>query len=89
MFSAPRPRPGQKFHVGADRQISFAELPAAKGEPLALQFEDFLSTVESRTEPKLNGAVARRALEVALAILAKMKEHSQVVAQSLVTGWTP
>ena len=31
-----------KFHVGADRQISFAELLVAKGEPLALQFEAFL-----------------------------------------------
>jgi len=78
-----------KFHVGADRQISFAELPASKGEPLALQFEAFLSSVETRSEPKLNGVVARRTLEVALAILDKMKEHSQVVAQSLVTGWTP
>ena len=78
-----------KFHVGADRQISFAELPAAKGEPLALQFEAFLSSVETRSEPKLSGTAARRTLEVALAILDKMKEHSQVVAQSLVTGWTP
>jgi predicted dehydrogenase len=77
-----------KFHVGADRQISFAELPVAKGEPLALQFEAFLSSVETRSEPKLSGAAARRTLEVALAILDKMKEHSQVVAQSLVTGWT-
>jgi predicted dehydrogenase len=78
-----------KFHVGADRQISFAELPVGKGEPLALQFEAFLSSVATRSEPKLNGAVARRTLEVALAILDKMREHSQVVAQSLVTGWTP
>ena len=77
-----------KFHVGEDRQISFAELPAAKGEPLALQFEAFLSSVETRSEPKLSGTAARRTLEVALAILDKMKEHSQVVAQSLVTGWT-
>jgi predicted dehydrogenase len=78
-----------KFHVGGDRQISFAELPATKGEPLALQFEAFLASVESRSKPKLNGEVARRTLEVALAILDKMKEHSEVVAQSLVTGWTP
>jgi predicted dehydrogenase len=78
-----------RFHVGADRQISFAELPAAKGEPLALQFEAFLSSVETRSEPKLSGVAARRTLEVALAILDKMKEHSQIVAQSLVTGWTP
>jgi predicted dehydrogenase len=77
-----------KFHVGADRQISFAELPVAKGEPLALQLEAFLSSVETRSAPKLSGDAARRTLEVALAILDKMKEHSQVVAQSLVTGWT-
>ena len=78
-----------RFRVGADRQISFAELPAAKGEPLSLQFEAFLSSVETRSEPKLSGLAARRTLAVALAILDKMKEHSQVVAQSLVTGWTP
>ncbi len=77
-----------KFHVGADRQISFAELPLTKGEPLALQFAAFLNCVETRAEPKLNGAAARRTLEVALAILDKMKEHSQVVAESLLTGWT-
>jgi len=78
-----------KFHVGAERQISFTELPVAKGEPLALQFDAFLDSVESRAEPKLNGVAARRTLEVALAILDKMKEHSQVVAQALLTGWTP
>ena len=78
-----------RYHVGPDRQISFAELASARGEPLALQFEAFLSSVETRREPKLSGPVARRTLEVALAILDKMKAHSQVVAQSLVTGWTP
>jgi predicted dehydrogenase len=78
-----------QFHAGADRQISFAELPAAKGEPLALQFDAFLTSVETRAEPKLNGSAARRTLKVALAILDKMKEHSQVVEQSLLTGWTP
>ena len=51
-----------KFHVDEDRQISFAELPSAKGEPLALQFEAFLSSVETRAEPKLNGVAARRTL---------------------------
>ncbi len=78
-----------KYRVGADRQVSFSELPVVKGEPLALQFDAFLSSVETRSEPKLNGVVARRTLAVALAILAKMKEHSEVVAQSLVTGWKP
>jgi predicted dehydrogenase len=78
-----------KFQVGAGRHISFAELPAVKREPLAVQFEAFLESVTSRAEPKLSGSVARRTLKVALAILDKMQEHSQLVAQSLVTGWTP
>ncbi len=78
-----------KFHVGPDRQISFADLKAAPGEPLALQFDAFLNSVVTRSEPKLNGVVARRTLEVALAILDKMKEHSDVVSESLVSGWTP
>jgi predicted dehydrogenase len=78
-----------QFRVGADRQISFSQLPSTPGEPLALQFDAFLEAVKTRAEPKLNGRVARRTLEVALAILDKMKEHSQVVAQSLETGWTP
>ncbi|HTM48062.1 MAG TPA: Gfo/Idh/MocA family oxidoreductase [Bryobacteraceae bacterium] len=78
-----------KFHVGPDRQISFMELPSAKGEPLALQFESFLNSVETREQPKLDGMTARRTLEVALAILDKMRVHSEAVAQSLVTGWTP
>src|SRR5439155_24001466 len=78
-----------RYRVGPDRQISFSELASIPGEPLALQFEAFLASVETRAEPKLSGPAARRTLEVALAILDKLKEHTQVVAQSLVTGWTP
>jgi predicted dehydrogenase len=77
------------FSVGAGRQISFEQLTVTKGEPLALQFESFADCVEGRRTPKLDGAGARRSLEVALAILAKIEEHSRIVAQSLVSGWKP
>lgn len=77
------------FSVGADRQISFQQLPVAKGEPLALQFDAFLDAVETRQTPKLNGAAGRLSLGVALAILAKIEEHSRIVAQSLVSAWKP
>jgi predicted dehydrogenase len=77
------------FSVDANRQIGFQQLPVEKGEPLARQFDAFLDAVESRRPPKLDGRVARRSLEVALAILAKIEEHSGVVAQSLVSGWKP
>jgi predicted dehydrogenase len=80
---------GAVFSVGADRQISFEQLPVEKAEPLALQFEAFLDAVETRQPPKLSGRAGRLNLEVALAILAKIEEHSRTVAQSLVSGWKP
>jgi len=77
------------FSVGENRQISFQQLTVDKAEPLALQFEAFLNSVETRQTPKLSGHVGRLNLEAALAILAKIEEHSRVVAQSLVSGWKP
>jgi len=77
------------FSVGADRQISFQQLPVVKAEPLATQFEAFLDAVQTRQPPKLSGTVARRSLEAALAILAKIEEHSRAVSQSLTPGWKP
>ncbi len=77
------------FSVDAARQISFQQLPVVKAEPLAAQFDAFLDAVESRRPPKLSGPAARRSLEAALAILAKIEEHSRAVSQSLTPGWTP
>jgi predicted dehydrogenase len=74
------------FSVGADRQISFQQLPVVKAEPLAAQFDAFLNAVATRQAPKLNGPTARRTLEAALAILAKIEEHSRAVSQSLMSG---
>jgi len=77
------------FSVDENRQISFQQLTVDKAEPLALQFEAFLNSVETRQTPKLSGHVGRLNLEAALAILAKIEEHSRVVAQYLVSGWKP
>jgi predicted dehydrogenase len=73
--------------VGADRAISAAPLPVVKMEPLARQFESFLDSVETRTQPNVDGHCGRLALKVALTIAAKIEEHSQLVAQSLAAGW--
>ncbi len=75
------------FTVGDDHQISFGNLDVLKAEPLALQFHAFVDAVEKRSHPKLDGPSARRTLEVALDILDKIKEHSEVVAATLVGGW--
>jgi predicted dehydrogenase len=77
------------FSVGEDRQIGFEQAPVAKAEPLKLQLEAFLDSVETRNSPKTSGHAARQTLGAALAILDKIEEHSQVVSRSLVAGWKP
>jgi predicted dehydrogenase len=75
------------FSVGGDRQVSFEPVPVAKSEPLQLQFDAFLDSVETRKSPKTSGVAARRTLRIALSILDKIKEHAEIVSQSLAGGW--
>jgi predicted dehydrogenase len=77
------------FSVGADRQIGFEQAPVAKGEPLKSQLDAFLNAVESRTLTKCSGHAARQTLGVALAILDRIEEHSELVSHTLVAGWKP
>jgi predicted dehydrogenase len=77
------------FSVGENRQIGFEQAPVTKAEPLKLQLDSFLDAVESRNSPKCSGPAARQSLGVALAILDKIKEHSEIVSQALVAGWKP
>jgi predicted dehydrogenase len=77
------------FSVGEGRQIGFEQAKVTPGEPLKLQFDGFLDSVEARTEPKSSGRTARLTLAAALAIIDKIKEHSEVVSQTLVDGWKP
>jgi predicted dehydrogenase len=79
------------FSVGGGdgaNQIGFEQAPIQKMEPLKLQWEALLDSVETRQTPKCSGAAARQSLGAALAILDKIKEHSEVVAQTL-AGWKP
>lgn len=75
-------------NVGEGQKISFRQPAVEKGEPLKLQFESFLQSVATRRKPKLDGATARRTLELALAIVAKMKDHSKVVSRTISTQRT-
>ena len=77
------------FTVGGAEGIAFEQLAIEPAEPLKLQFEHFLDAVESRNPPKLDGRTARRTLEIALAVLAKIEEHAGVVAKTLASGWKP
>lgn len=77
------------FSVGAGRQIGFEQAQVAKSEPLQMQFDAFLNSVETRKLPKSSGPSARQSLAGALSILDKIREHSQVVSKSLEAGWKP
>jgi predicted dehydrogenase len=73
------------FSVGPSQQIGFRQPQVEKGEPLKLQFDAFLDSVATRNAPKLDGAAARRTLELALAIIDKIKDHSEVVSRTIST----
>jgi predicted dehydrogenase len=77
------------FTVGGEEGIAFGKLQVESAEPLKLQFDAFLDSVETRRRPKLDGRTARHTLEIALAILAKIEEHAGVVAHTLASGWKP
>ncbi len=77
------------FSVGANRQIGFEQAKISPSEPLKLQFAAFLNSVESRNSPKCSGHAARLTLGVALSILDKIEEHSELVSRSLEAGWKP
>ncbi len=72
-----------EFTVGENSEIGFRLLPVTHDEPLKLQFESFLDCVCTRCKPKLDGRVARRTLEAALAIIDKIEQHAKVVEKTL------
>ncbi len=71
------------FTVGGPEGIGFEQLPVTPAEPLKLQFESFLDAIDSRKIPKLDGRTGRHTLEIALAILDKIKEHTAQVEETL------
>ena len=71
------------FTVSEDRRIGFEQLPVTKDEPLKLELEAFLDSVATRKPPQCSGAEGLGALELALAILAKIEEHTKLIARQL------
>jgi len=67
----------------ADPRIRFRKLDVQPAEPLRLELEDFLDSVRTRRQPTVDGVAACRALRVAHAILAKIKENGDLVAERI------
>ncbi len=68
----------------AGKEIRCEAVPAEKSEPLKLEVEAFLESVSTRSAPPVTGEEGLAALEVALAILAKIEEHAQQISAQLV-----
>lgn len=64
-------------------KIGFESLPVEKSEPLKLELEAFFHSVRSRSRPRVGGAQGTQALRVAESILGKIKEHAELVAQTI------
>lgn len=71
------------FSVQDGQKIDFQMLSVEKNEPLKIEVEHFLDCVVTRQRPVVSGHDGLRALDAALDILAKIEEHSQVVAGRL------
>lgn len=64
-------------------KINFESLAVEKSEPLKLELEAFFQSVRTRFRPRVGGPEGTRALRLAESILGKIKEHSELVAQTI------
>lgn len=69
--------------IGFVPQIGYEPLPVTPGEPLLLELQAFFASVRDRSLPRVDGFQAVNALRVAEAILVKIKEHSDLVAETI------
>ncbi len=69
--------------LGSFFQIGFNPLPVKRGEPLALELAAFFSAVRDRSQARVDGFQSTNALRVAESILGKIKEHADLVAQTI------
>lgn len=75
-----RPTDGFDF---SNAQIGFDKLPVERAEPLELELGSFFNSVKTREKPRVDGRQAAAALDVARVLLAKMKEHSDLVTETV------
>ncbi len=75
-------REAMSISVGGGK-FGLEHLIVEKAEPLRLEIEAFLTSVQTRSTPKVTGEAALQALEVAESILARIAEHAAIVAESL------
>jgi predicted dehydrogenase len=68
------PIPAGIHHPTAGLNLTQADI--SKGEPLRLELENFLNSVQTRTQPRVTAAAGRAALALALEINAQIAAHA-------------
>lgn len=63
--------------------IGFTALPVEKGEPLELELVSFFEAVRLRRRPLVDARQATETLQIAELILAKIREHGDLVAETV------
>jgi predicted dehydrogenase len=76
-----KPHPGRALP-----DIEHSTLPVEKAEPLELELKSFFDCIRTRANPRVDGSQATAALHVAESILAKIKEHGDLVAETVSRG---
>lgn len=76
-----KPHPGRSLP-----DIEHSSLPVERAEPLELELKSFFDCVRTRSTPRVTGEQATEALRVAESILAKIKEHGELVAETVRRG---
>ena len=64
-------------------EIGGGPIPVSSGEPLKFELTAFFDAVRTRSAPRVTAAQATAALGLAEAIVAKIKEHAQLVAETV------
>jgi predicted dehydrogenase len=64
---------------GPQPEFAYEKLPAPAIEPLHAELESFVEAVRTRTEPRVNGAAGRAALELAERVMTSIQEHGERV----------
>jgi predicted dehydrogenase len=67
-------------------EIGFESLAVHHGEPLQLELASFFKCVRTRGKPRVDGLQAAEALALAEAITGKIREHTQIVAETVKRG---
>jgi predicted dehydrogenase len=70
-------------------QIKVAKPPISAEEPLQAELRSFLASVRTRTRPLVSFEDGRRALALALDIVAAIQDHSHKVQLEQLHGSTP